>query len=91
MSRGEMIRRLDEAARTAAEELANGPLAPEEQHAIAASLGKLLPLVADSLQDQLDEETAAALSRDLQERGSHTAADPDHGREISGQPNTADS
>jgi hypothetical protein len=50
MSRGEMIRRLDEAAGTAVDVLANGPLTPEEQHAIAATLAKLLPLVADSLQ-----------------------------------------
>jgi hypothetical protein len=91
MSRGEMIRRLDEAARTAAEELANGPLTAEEQHAIAASLGKLLPLVADSLQVQLDTETAAALSRDLEKPTSHTAGKPDPAREISGQPATADS
>jgi hypothetical protein len=61
MGRGEMIRRLDEAAQTAAESLANGPLAPEEQHAIAETLTRLLPLVADSLQDQIDAETAARL------------------------------
>jgi hypothetical protein len=60
MSRGEMIRRLDE-AQTAAESLTNGPLAPEEQHAIAETLTRLLPLVADSLQDQIDAETAARL------------------------------
>jgi hypothetical protein len=56
-----MIRRLDEAAQTAAESLANGPLMPEEQHAIAETLARLLPLVADSLQDQIDAETAAKL------------------------------
>jgi hypothetical protein len=61
MSRGEMIRRLDEAAQTAAESLANGPLTPDEQHAIAETLVRLLPLVADSLQDQMDAETAAKL------------------------------
>jgi hypothetical protein len=65
-----MIRRLDEAARTAADVLGNGPLAPEEQHAIAGALGKLLPLVADSLQVQLDTETAAALTQDREGRRS---------------------
>jgi len=63
MGRGEMIRRLDDAA-TEVAALANGPLSVEEQHAIAATLQRLLPLVADSLQDQLDAETAAALTRD---------------------------
>jgi hypothetical protein len=61
MGRGEMIRRLDEAAQTAAESPANGPLTPEDQHAIAETLTRLLPLVADSLQDQIDAETAAKL------------------------------
>jgi hypothetical protein len=61
MSRGEMIRRLDEAAQTAAESLANAPLTPQEQHAIAETLARLLPLVADSLQDQIDAEAAARL------------------------------
>jgi hypothetical protein len=56
-----MIRRLDEAAQTAAESLANGPLTPQEQHAIAETLARLLALVADSLQDQIDAETAARL------------------------------
>jgi hypothetical protein len=69
MSRSEMIRRLDDAADTAVDALANAPLSPDEQHAIAATLGKLLPLVADSLQDQLDTETAAALLNERQERG----------------------
>jgi hypothetical protein len=69
MSRSEMIRRLDDAADTAVDALANGPLSPDEEHAIAATLGKLLPLVADSLQDQLDTETAAALLNERQERG----------------------
>ena len=72
MGRGEMIRRLDEAAQTAAESLANGPLMPEEQHAIAETLARLLPLVADSLQDQIDAETAARLkeaARQARRRG----------------------
>jgi hypothetical protein len=68
MSRGEMIRRLDEAAGTAVDVLANGPLTPEEQHAIAATLAKLLPLVADSLQTQEDEQAAAKLLRTRLER-----------------------
>jgi hypothetical protein len=70
MSRSEMVRRLDAAASTAADVLSNGPLSPEEQHAIGATLEKLLPLVADSLQDQLDTEAAAALlNRGRGERG----------------------
>ena len=70
MSRSEMVRRLDEAASTAADVLGNGPLSIEEQHAIAATLEKLLPLVADSLQDQLDTEAATALlDRRRDERG----------------------
>jgi hypothetical protein len=64
VSRGEMIRRLDEAAATAADVLGNGPLSIEEQHAIAETLGKLLPLVADSLQIQLDHEAAAKILRE---------------------------
>jgi hypothetical protein len=64
-----MVRRLDEAASTACEVLGNGPLSPEEQHAIAAALERLLPLVADSLQDQLDTEAAAALLHRRVERG----------------------
>jgi hypothetical protein len=61
MSRGEMIRRLDEAAQTAADALANGPLTPDEQRTLTEALSRLLPLVADSLQDQIDVETAAKL------------------------------
>ena len=68
MSRGEMVRRLDDAASTAAAVLANGPLSPEEQRAITEALAKLLPLVADSLQDQLDAEAAAALLRGEHDR-----------------------
>ena len=68
MSRSEMVRRLDEAASTAADVLGNGPLSPQEQHAIAATLEKLLPLVADSLQDQLDSEAVTALLRPRDER-----------------------
>jgi hypothetical protein len=70
MSRGEMIRRLDDAARTAADALADEPVAPDEQRAIASSLAKLLPLVADSLQNQLSTETAAALVHDQRAQGS---------------------
>ena len=69
ISRSEMVRRLDEAASTAADVLSNGPLSPEEQHAIGATLEKLLPLVADSLQDQLDTEAAAALLKRREDRG----------------------
>lgn len=60
MSRGEMIRRLDDTAKDISV-LANGPLTPDEQHAIAETLRRLLPIVADSLQDQADLEAAQAL------------------------------
>src|SRR4051812_200867 len=60
MGRGEMIRRLDDGA-SAVASLGTGPLTADERHALADTLGKLLPLVADSLQEQLDAEAAAAL------------------------------
>jgi len=63
MSRGEMIRRLDAASRDVHERLENGPLTPEERHVLAATLTRLLPLVANSLQDQEDREAAQALLR----------------------------
>jgi hypothetical protein len=68
MSRGEMIRQLDEAASLAVDVIGNGPLSMEEQHAIGATLGKLLPLVADTLQNQLDTEAAIALLQSREER-----------------------
>jgi hypothetical protein len=63
MGRGEMIRRLDEAARDVHERLENGPLSPDERHALAATLTRLLPLVANSLQDEEDRDAAQALLR----------------------------
>ena len=63
MSRGEMIRRLDQASKEVHDHLANGPLTPDERHTLAASLERLLPAVADSLQEQEDREAAAALQR----------------------------
>jgi hypothetical protein len=63
MSRGEMIRRLDDASREVHERLDNGPLSPDERHVLAATLTRLLPMVADSLQDQEDREAAQALLR----------------------------
>ena len=63
MSRGEMIRRLDDASREVHERLENGPLSTDERHVLAATLTRLLPLVADSLQDQEDRETAQKLLR----------------------------
>ena len=51
MSRGEMIRRLDDASREVHERLDNGPLSPDERHVLAATLTRLLPMVADSLQE----------------------------------------
>lgn len=62
MSRGEMIRRLDEASREVHDRLGNGPLTPDEQHTLAASLSRLLPIVADSLQNEEDRGAAEALA-----------------------------
>jgi hypothetical protein len=73
MSRGEMIRRLDQVAAKVQARLAAGPLTSEEQHALAVTLGRLLPAVATSLQDQEDREAAAALAR------SFGSAPPDGG------------
>lgn len=61
MTRGEMIRRLDEASKDVHDQLANGPLTPQERHALAADLERLLPVVADSLQVEEDQRAAAAL------------------------------
>jgi hypothetical protein len=61
MTRGEMIRRLDEASKDVLEQLTNGPLADDERHALARSLVRLLPLVADDLQDQEDTQAATKL------------------------------
>jgi hypothetical protein len=63
MSRGEMIRRLDEAARDVHDHLANGPLTADERHALAESLSRLLPIVANTLQDQEDHDAVTALVR----------------------------
>jgi len=63
MSRGEMIRRLDDAFVEVRDHLANGPLSTEERHALATSLSRLLPIVADSLQEQEDADAAKALVR----------------------------
>ncbi len=65
MSRGEMIRRLDEASKEVLERLTNGPLHDDERHALARSLVRLLPLVADDLQAQEDKEAATNLSQHI--------------------------
>lgn len=61
MGRGEMIRRLDEASQEIEHRLSNGPLTADERHALADSLKRLLPAVADSLQDEEDLKAAQAL------------------------------
>ena len=43
MSRGEMIRRLDEVSKQVHDQLENGPLTAEERHALATSLGGFCP------------------------------------------------
>jgi hypothetical protein len=65
MSRGEMIRRLDSAAREVHERLGNGPLTTEERRTLEETLGRLLPMVADHLQDTADAEAAIALAQQL--------------------------
>jgi hypothetical protein len=65
MSRGEMIRNLDAASKEVLERLTNGTLEPEERHALARSLIRLLPLIADDLQEQEDKEAAAKLVEHL--------------------------
>ena len=66
MSRGEMIRRLDDASKEVLERLTNGPLGDEERHGLARSLVRLLPLVADDLQDQEDKQAASNLLQHLE-------------------------
>jgi hypothetical protein len=66
MSRGEMIRRLDDASKEVLKRLTNGPLGDDERHALARSLVRLLPLVADDLQDQEDKEAASKLLEHLE-------------------------
>jgi len=59
-----MIRRLDEVSKQVHDRLENGPLTAEERHALATSLGRLLPVVADSLQDEEDLHAAEALQHE---------------------------
>src|SRR2546423_14851858 len=66
VSGGEMPRRLDEGSKQAHDRLENGPLTAEERQALASSLGRLLPVVADSLQDEEDQHAAEALQHEGQ-------------------------
>jgi hypothetical protein len=61
MSRGEMIRNLDAASKEVLERLTNGTLEADERHALARSLIRLLPLIADDLQEQEDKQAASKL------------------------------
>jgi hypothetical protein len=61
MSRGEMIRRLDESSKGLREQLTRGPLTADERRVLAAGLVRLLSIVADSLQDQEDRQAVAGL------------------------------
>jgi hypothetical protein len=61
MSRGAMIRNLDAASKEVLERLTNGTLEADERHALARSLIRLLPLIADDLQEQEDKEAASKL------------------------------
>ena len=67
MSRGEMIRRLDEMSVEVRQRMANGPLTQDEQHTLSATLERLLPIVAEELQDVEDAQAAVMLLR--QQRG----------------------
>jgi hypothetical protein len=61
MSRGEMIRGLDAVSAEVLERLTNGTLEATERHALARSLIRLLPLIADDLQEREDMEAALKL------------------------------
>lgn len=61
MSRGEMIRRLDDVSDLVRDGLATGPLSRSERDTLASRLATLLPVVAQSLQDQEDRQAAHAL------------------------------
>ena len=65
MKRSEMIRRLDDAAREVHARLMNGPLTEQERRDLASSLERLLPIVANSLQDEIDQDAAEKLLRSL--------------------------
>lgn len=56
-----MIRNLDAASKEVLERLTNGTLEADERHALARSLIRLLPLIADDLQEQEDKEAASKL------------------------------
>jgi hypothetical protein len=51
MSRGEMMRGLDKAAKDVLKRLASGPLTDGQPHALARSLASLVPSGADNVQD----------------------------------------
>lgn len=61
MLRGEMIRRLDDAAVEVKARLGNGPLTPVERASLLQTLETLLPMVADELQDLEDLMATAKL------------------------------
>jgi hypothetical protein len=73
MSRGEMIRRLDEVSKRVLEQMNNGPLTAEERHGLATSLVRLLPIVADSLQE--DRETVDGLLSGIGRTGTEGGED----------------
>jgi hypothetical protein len=66
ISRDEMIRRLDDASKDVLERLTNGPLGAEERHALARSLVRLLPVVADDLEGWEEKKAADKLLEHLQ-------------------------
>jgi hypothetical protein len=78
MSRGEMIRRLDDVSDLVHDGLATGPLSRSDRDILASRLVTLLPVVAQSLQDQEDRQAAQALRPDpdaRHEKGSTRGSD----------------
>ena len=61
MSRGEMIRRLDDVSDRVHDGLATGPLSRRERDALAYRLTTLLPVVAARLPSQEDRQAAHSL------------------------------
>jgi hypothetical protein len=68
MSRAEMVRRLDELSVEVHDRLGNGPLTLSEQHTLSRALERLLPLVAEELQDVEDAQAAAILLSERRRR-----------------------
>ena len=82
MSRGEMIRRLDDVSTVVRDGLAIWPLSRSERDALVSSLQTLLPIVAESLQDQESDESADKCDTKLAQAHHHadSTCRPEAGR-----------